>query len=347
MRSLVPGERGSADVFRSAAFRAWEDRASVRRKPARRLELPHEGCFFSPELYPVCDHPLVVARGPSARRFLLIRRLYDYLHFTTELETLAVIPVATMISRGHSGLPLSRQMRGDAYKIVTDEAYHAQFSYDLGVDVSHVTGVERPASLPAPAFLGRLDDVRAQVPWNLRGIEALLFSIVSETLISGVLGELPGDTRLPKAVRDLIRDHAEDEGRHHAYFRTVLRALWDVLTPRERTEVAGLVPAVIYAFLEPDYREVMDSLEAVGLPAHEVEQVVRESFHPEAVAQDVAAGAAPVLQYLRDLGAFEEESTVEAFAAAGLWAGGVAPGRPPRGGTAVSSDATLAQTGSQ
>ena len=308
--------RDSDHQFRSTAFRLWEDRASVRRKPQRRLGEPHDGPYFSPELYPIAGHPLVLEHG--AQDFLLIRRLYDYLHFTTELETQAVIPVASMISRGRSGLPVSKGMRADAYKIVTDEAWHAHFSFDLAEDVGNATGVPQPDRCDAPAFLRRLDGIRARVPAPLLGLEALLFSIVSETLISGVLSELPRDDRLPKPVRDLIRDHAEDEGRHHAYFRTVLRALWQVLTPAERLDVTLLVPAVIYAFLEPDYQETAAALQTIGLSTGQVQQVIGETWPGEVVARDVAAGAAPVLRYLEDLGAFESRRAVEAFAAAGL-----------------------------
>ncbi len=310
--------RDSDHEFCSTAFRLWEERASVRRKPQRRLGEPHDGPYFSPELYPISEHALVGECGPGAQAFLLIRRLYDYLHFTTELETQAVIPVASMISRGRSGLPVSKSMRGDAYKIVTDEAWHAQFSYDLAEDVCKATGVAQPARREAPAFLQRLDGIRTRVPAHLLGLEALLFSVVSETLISGVLSELPRDERLPKPVRDLIRDHAEDEGRHHAYFRTVLRALWQVLTPPERLEVTVLVPSVIYAFLEPDYQETATALETIGLSAVQIEQVIGETWPSEVVARDVAAGASPVLRYLDDLGVFESQCAVEAFASTGL-----------------------------
>lgn len=316
---LVPGLRESSHIHRSAAFRRWEDRASVRRKPQRHLLDVDEGLYFSPELHPVSQHPLVSARGPKASTFLLVRRLYDYLNFTTELESLAVIPVATSISRGRSGLPLSGAMRGDAFKIVTDEAWHAQFSYDLAVEVSEATGIPIPSRERAPAFLCRLDEVRQQVPSRLVGIEALLFCIVSETLISGVLSEIPRDERLPKAVRDLVRDHAEDEGRHHAYFRVVLRALWEVLSPTEKHSLSLLIPQIIYAFLEPDYGQTSEALAAVGMSASEIEQCIGEAWTPASIAASVASGARPIIRYLAELGALEGREVQECFTESGLW----------------------------
>lgn len=329
LKSLLPGDRDSTEQFRSTVFQRWEDRASVRRKPHRRLTEPHDGPYFSPELHAVCAHPLVTARGPKAQRFLLVRRLYDYLHFTTELETLAVIPVATALSRGRAGLPISKRMRADAFKIVTDEAWHAQFSYDLAENVSAATGIEMPERTRTPAFVRRLDEVRERVPDHLIGVEALLFAIVSETLISGLLSDLPHDNRLPKAVRDLVRDHAEDEGRHHAYFRTVLRATWAVLTPRERDDLSPLLPDVIYAFLEPDYQETVDALSAIGLSVIEIEQVIREAWPEDLVSREIALASSPLLRYLEDLGALDSNRTIEAFEASGLWTPDRARDRPP------------------
>src|SRR4029079_18312949 len=181
-----------------------------------------------PELMPVVGHPLVVDRGPGVVERLLVGRLYQYLHFTTELEELAVVPVVSKIARGRAGIALSPAMCADAFNIATDETWHAQFSYDLMRQVQWLTAVPwRPPELPL--FVDRLDEVRQRLDPEIRGVEALLFAIVSETLISSILSDLPRDRRLPTAVREVVADHAEDEGRHHAYFRGVLRVLWSSL----------------------------------------------------------------------------------------------------------------------
>src|SRR5262249_50042800 len=96
---LVPGDPGSRHppLPYTSPFERWDDLASVRQKP--RPEIPGPGgpeqLWFPPEMYPVALHPLVVAKGEATVRRLLLRRLQDYLSFTTELENFAVIPVAT------------------------------------------------------------------------------------------------------------------------------------------------------------------------------------------------------------------------------------------------------------
>ncbi len=227
------------------------------------------------------------------------------------------MPVAGKISRGRAGLDLPERMQADAFMIVTDEAWHAQFSYDFARQIQTRTGVLIGQS-DTPAFVGRLDAVREHMPADVRGLEGLLFAIVSETLVSGILADIPRDTRLPTAVRELVRDHAEDEGRHHVYFRTLLRHLWPVLAPAQRRAVGPLLPAIIFAFLEPDYLQAGRALRLCGLTAAETEQVLFESWPDEQVARQTAASAAVLIRYFRGIGALEDPGTLAAFQESGL-----------------------------
>ncbi|RPF41841.1 para-aminobenzoate N-oxygenase AurF [Streptomyces sp. Ag109_G2-6] len=302
-------------------FERWDALASVRRRPRRDFEGKDPGhFFFPPELYPVVLHPMVASRGEGVVRGLLLQRLYDYLDFTTELENLAVIPVATKISRGRSGLNLPEHMRADAHKIVTDEAWHAQFSDDFARQIATSTGSARlgAENSAGPSFVTRLDELRDQLPHALRGVEGLLFGIVSETLISGILSDIPRDDRLPSAVRELVRDHAEDEGRHHVYFRSVLRHLWPALTPSERRDVGPLVPGAIHAFLEPDYDRAAYHLGGIGLSRDEIDQVISESWPAHQVRHDISAAASQLTRYFAEVGALDDVRTRDSFAQAGL-----------------------------
>ncbi|MFF3216345.1 diiron oxygenase [Streptomyces sp. NPDC002886] len=314
------GARPRAGEYTSR-FERWDALASVRRRPRREFEGEGTGSlFFPPELYPVVKHPMVASRGEAVVRGLLLQRLYDYLDFTTELENLAVIPVATKISRGRSGLGLPEHMRADAHKIVTDEAWHAQFSDDFVRQITSSTGCPRLGveGSEGPSFVTRLDELRERLPHALRGVEALLFAIVSETLISGILSDIPRDDRLPSPVRELVRDHAEDEGRHHVYFRSVLRYLWPALTPSERRAVGPLVPGAIHAFLEPDYGRAASHLAGIGLKREEIDQVISESWPAHEVRRDISGAASQLTRYFAEVGALDDVRTLSSFEEAGL-----------------------------
>ncbi|WP_433616687.1 diiron oxygenase [Dactylosporangium sp. CA-139114] len=305
----------SAAPYRSG-FAGWYERASVRSKPRRMLE-GGEPVYFSPELVPIAAHPLVLERGEQAVRQILVHRLFTYLHFTTELEQVAVLPVASAIARGRAGIDLPEQMRSDAYKIVTDEAWHAQFSYDLVRQVEAETGIHLP-ELPLPAFIGRLDTIASTLPDRMRGLTALLFCIVSETLISAILSDLPRDSRLPSAVREVVRDHAVDEGRHHTYFKDMLSRLWPELSVAEQRIVGPAVPQIIDAFLRPDLAALVPGLTRIGLTAEECRGVIAESTPEHLIRRDIAAAARPATRYFTEVGALDHSRTREAFESAGL-----------------------------
>jgi P-aminobenzoate N-oxygenase AurF len=297
-------------------FANWHQRASVRVKPQHILS-SQDGLFFPPELVPVVAHPSVVALGEAAMRRLLVHRLYQWLHFTVELEAVTVLPVAARIGRGRCGVTLPPRMLADAFKIVTDEAWHGQFSYELLAQVMVDTKV--PPCLPdTPRFIRRLERLRRHIDPDLSGVEDLLFATVSETLISSILSDLPRDRRLPEAVREAAADHAQDEGRHHAYFAQLLRHVWPALSRDQRRRFGPLLPELICAFLEPDYRSMRWALSDCGVPDAELDRVVEESYPDGAVRAAVAQAARSTVSYFADVGALDEPRTRDAFAAQGL-----------------------------
>ncbi|GAA5014726.1 diiron oxygenase [Kitasatospora paranensis] len=297
-------------------FRTWERVATVRNSPTRELGESGE-LYFSPELVPALSHPILEQAEPHIREAVLVHRLYEYLKFTIDLEQSAVIPVTGHISRGMSGLDLPEPMRLDAFKIVTDEAWHAQFTYEIMRAVRQRTRIT-PAIPETPTFTVELARIHEELPTQIRGLDEMLFAIVSETLISSILDELPKDERLPRGVRDMVADHAVDEAKHHSYFSTLLRHLWPAMTPKERAMAGPYIPRLIFAFLEPDYTSAALGLRASGLTGDQVDQVLSDVYTREKVVSDVRRSAAPTLQYFFETGALEHGATLEAFEEAGL-----------------------------
>lgn len=314
-----PAEHTSA-VLRPGEYRSkfdrWERRASVRSRP-QRIVTGDDSIYFPPELFPPANHQLVVDRGEDLVRRLLVHRFYAYMDFTIELEQFAVIPVCTHISRNRVGIFMPARMREDAFKINTDESWHAQFSFDVVRQVELRTAI--PATLPdLPQFVVRINEVRRRIDSDLHGIDRLIFAIVSETLISALLSELPKDQRLPAGVRDLVGDHAEDERRHHAFFTDLLYHVWPTLSRDQRSRIGPWIPELITAFLEPDYLATTYALHEVGLTPREIDQVMTESYPADAVSRSISVGARATIKHFSRVGALSDGPTMEAFDRAGL-----------------------------
>ncbi|MFB6719447.1 diiron oxygenase [Kribbella sp. NPDC056345] len=294
---------------------AWDLRSSVRSRPRRVLsdggELP---LFYSPELTRPAGHKLVVDRGPDDVGELLTRKLYSYLDFTTVLEQEIVNPVVLRLSRDAFGLKLSEEMRFDAHKIYCDEAYHALFSVDVKRQVESISGVVAP-TMAEPAFARTIRALKTTLRPDLVDLCA---SVVSETLISGTLTQIPQDQRVAGFVRETLADHAEDERTHHAYFAQLMEIGWPQLDP-ESQQLAGPVFAdLILAFLRPDLTAYRQMLTAMGFGERAAHAIVAESHPEDELLADVRRGARATLGLLRRTGVLRSARTADYFHLTGL-----------------------------
>src|SRR5207248_2537409 len=170
-----------------------------------------------------------------------------------------------LVRLGRSGLRESTGLRLDAFKVYCDEGYHALYSLDLAEQVATTTGISIP-DWDFGGFAARLDTTAEELLPGEPVLAQLLQAVVFETLITGVLNELPNDTSVITTVRELARDHARDEGRHHRFFARFFHELWTNLDTDLRVRVALAMPALIEDCLTWDVHPVARSLAAAGLP---------------------------------------------------------------------------------
>jgi P-aminobenzoate N-oxygenase AurF len=300
-------------------FTNWNSRASVRNKPLRILGEHLDGkVFFPPELVPGIDHAAVKAvTTPELEQRILMHRLHAYLTFTTDLEQLVVNPVTQLLSREKLGFDLPKPMLRDAFRICTDESWHALFSDDLADQIIEATG-EKPVGLPRPRFLTELDRISAGEDAGIRGLTSLFFTVVSETLISAILCGIPHDARVITAVRETVADHAEDEGRHHAFYAKFFEYAWHQLGPAQRAAVGPLLPEFIVAFLAPDGAALSAILAVAPLDADTVRGVVEESTPTAQVQAAVRRAASSTLRMFTHNHVLDDRRTHERFAELGL-----------------------------
>jgi hypothetical protein len=298
----------------------WDARASVRVKP-RRLVLQEEEemgkVFFSPELVPVSQHDLVRQFGWHAVREMQVCHLYRYLDFTTELELEVINTVSKDIALGRLDLELPEVMRADAFKLCTDEAHHAYFSDDIKRQVVLATGVA-PERGSHPYFLKKLRAIQKSLPPEYYALSELLFTVVSETLISSILADIPKDERVVTAVREIVADHAEDEGRHSAYFSQFFGFLWPQLSDTQRGVLGPLLPHFILAFLQPDYDAIRRSLSRLPLEREQIETVLDQTYPRQLVVENAKDAAAVTLRLLEHKNVMADPRIVDEFRACGL-----------------------------
>jgi len=298
-------------------FRTWDQQSWVRAKPRRAANFVPELSFFSEDLSILFTHSAIIGAPSSIKRDLLIQQLYIYLKFTVWLELGPVNEVCDLLRR-EDFLPwLPAEMKADAFKIYVEEGGHAEMSHTLIREVQAYTQVS-PAILPKPAFLDTLDELVVSEEPEYHSLIKLLFVIISETLITGTLNKLPNDAKVQEPIRGLVKDHANDESRHHLYFRTLFEYLWPRLPRALRLKMGQLLPEMIMTFLAPDRRALLAVLELYREQFDAPSRVVEEIISAPRTMAGIEASARPTLIMLRQNGVFDEPRIKNSFEQCGF-----------------------------
>ncbi|MEU9984714.1 diiron oxygenase [Streptomyces sp. NPDC050856] len=299
--------------------RDWYSRSGVRTGPRRLLrdELRSGQLYFPPALMPYAGHPLVRGLPDERRQALFARHLFQYLDFTAQFETQVVNRATERIAGGRSGVAVDEGTRLDAYRIYCDEGYHALYSLDVVQQVSRACGVA-PIPYEFGSFRDRLDAVGEEALPGEPALAQLLQVVVFETLVTAILADVPKDRRVLTVVRDIVRDHARDEGWHHAFFSEFFRRLWTQFPASLRTRVARCLPELIRSSLLPDLRPVRAALVAAGLTRGGAEEVVRDCYPRDGVEAGIRAAARHSVRLFTETGVLQVPGGHEAFDAAAL-----------------------------
>ncbi|UCM88204.1 diiron oxygenase [Streptomyces marincola] len=297
----------------------WYEAAGVRGGVRRVFHAETEAgrVFFPEALVPHLDHPEVRALPPHAVRELTVRHLYQFLHATTHLETRVVNGAAEPVANGRAGMDFPTGLRMDAFKVYCDEGYHALYSLDLADQIARVTGIPVP-DVDYGGFVTALQAAGQALLPDDPLLAGQLQAVVFETLITAVLNEVPQDPCVVSTVRDLMRDHARDEGRHHRFFSAFFLELWARLDRHRRIAAGRALPAMIRAALDWDLGPVHTSLRLAGLDEERSRAVLADAYGESAVTARIRTVSRATVRLAAQAGAFDLPGVPEAFAAHGL-----------------------------
>ena len=285
-------------------FREWATSAKVRSPLAVESAEGNDwvrGLLFTPELVPCVAHPLVQERGHEATRWLLAQALYANLEFTQVLEHQVVNSAVYTIARGESGFSMPAEMTTDAWNILVDESFHGKLTADLSRLAEARTGIRKRVA-KSPAFYLRLQRELARADASIKPLLPLFFCAISETLITRTLVEIPRDPRVMDAVRQVMKDHAEDESKHHRFFASFLAEAWPQLSERMKQRIGPLLPTFMSIFIDADIAGMRGHLREIGLSDRQADEVIDECYCDRKLANARRNGAKASISTLRRIG---------------------------------------------
>lgn len=310
---------GSLELSDSATANSWYERAGVRRAPRRITETDeteHAKLFFPTELVPHLCHEAVTALDADQRRYLNAQYLYQWLDFTSHFEVAVVNRATQRIAEGTAGVEVPTESRMAAFQIYVDEGYHSLYSLDVRAQLERTSGIPALPYDFAP-FLTQLDSVGDELP-ELRRLVELLQVVVFETLITAILLDIPNDRRVKTLVRDTVRDHAIDEGRHHSYFSKFFAQLWQQLPESVHATIAPFLPELIVRSLTPNIRSSELALRRVGLSDSLVTEILADSYHPSSTIGYIRGASSRTVTLLERCGVIDVPGAADVFDSFGL-----------------------------
>lgn len=327
LKDLPPLGLDAADATQS-----WYARAGVRSAPRRNVVSSADLLgkrFFPDHLVPHFRHEALRDIDEQRHRYLSAQFLFQWLDFTAHFEVSVVNRVAQRIATGTAGFDVSAASRLAAFQIYVDEGYHSLYNLDIRQQLEAASGL---AALPFEfgSFLARLDSIGGNIP-EYRELLQLMQVIVFETSVTSILVDIPKDDSVVKVVREVVRDHAIDEGRHHSYFAALFRSLWSQLPSAVRSTIALCLPELVVHSLAPYFKSSELALRAVGLPADVTSGVIADSYSAAASLAYVRAASARTISLFEHCGVLDTPGSEDRFREFGLLptrqSGIIGPGR--------------------
>ena len=239
----------------------------------------------------------------------MAQHFYRFCTFTERLELEAVIPACTRLRFGDLPFAVPIALSRDAGRVIIDEAWHAECADEVAGRVQQQIGVV-PCQQRKPAFLHVLRIIKGSLPEQHHWLVDLVFTEVSETLISGSLNRVPRDEQVLATIREVLEEHRReetepldpgpDDGGHVA------------TAEPGGSRRGGAVVRDLYRGL-PAARHPGGTGRAgvVGFTAGDAKRIVDETHGKAILSQDLWQSATPTVRFMRQHGLLEHAATQE------------------------------------
>jgi hypothetical protein len=306
-------------------FDDWDTTSAVRSKlntysmrPEQLNSELKDKRWFLPAGTPILSHPLLKNIDQTQEQYLLGRFILQFLEYGTVMEHEFVNTILIELALGESGIPLPDRMRTDAFKIYTDEAYHACFNLEASQQMHDYIGL--PMSDAWPLQNCRLNGLRKLIPQENSKEKFLVrfaIAVISETIAAKELVESMQGI-VVESIYNIFNDHAEDERKHCMYFTTLLEVVWEHFSSEERIYLGKIFPKILKAFVDINKIALFDALEKIEIDRDSAEIIINDSYPENFTIQRALSVASVTFRVFTRLGVFNLPGVREAFSNEGF-----------------------------
>ena len=255
---------------------SWEERATIRTRPRRRLE--DDGKL----IFPISRQPLVmgatfIRECAHLQHFVLAQSLYKFINDVVIFETEIVDKTARSIAKDNFAIRFPFACRYDAMTVVVDEDYHALVAMDYMQQTIELTGIE-PIALPTEIELSRsIPKALAMAPEHLKAAVELICVAIAENTLTNDVAAFARDDSVKTSVKGLMADHLADEGRHSGFWVKLTRIYWSTASEEDKRVLASIMPVFLGEYLTNEIQQGFDFALIEQLPVNpSVKAALRE-----------------------------------------------------------------------
>ncbi|MGB4967764.1 MAG: diiron oxygenase [Candidatus Saccharimonadales bacterium] len=299
-------------------FNEWNSKASVRSRPQRHFIKNDCHYLFSPSLFPIIKNSKICSGGEEVKKILLAQKLYSYLSFTDQLEIEIVLPACYNIINLKNNIEFEPSITHDARLIATDEAYHAFFCNLFLQEICTEINI-KPINYKKPIFINSVNSLLSkESDLYYKDIIRIFCAFISETLITNTLSQIPKDSSVIQSVRELVKDHADDEFRHHRFFSFIIKVIWPHISYEKQCLIGCSIPQLIIDYLYPDTSQIVEWIVSIGFSIEEANLIIGDTFKHKDILSYIKEAARPTLHHLRVCGFLENPIIYQSFNDYGL-----------------------------
>jgi hypothetical protein len=306
-------------------FDDWDATSAVRSKlntynmrPEKLNSELKDKRWFLPAGTPILSHPLLKNIDQTQEQYLLGRFILQFLEYGTVMEHEFVNTILAELALGESGIPLPDRMRTDAFKIYTDEAYHACFNLEATQQMRDYIGLSMSDAWPLQNC--RLVGLRKLIPQENSKEKFLVrfaIAVISETIAAKELVESMQGI-VVESIYNIFNDHAEDERKHCMYFTTLFEVVWERFSAEERVYLGKIFPKILKSFVDINKIALFDALEKIEIDRDTAEIIINDSYPENFTIQRALSVASVTFRVFTRLGVFNLPGVREAFSNEGF-----------------------------
>ena len=220
---------------------SWDTSSSVRSKSETYdliLDDSTSQNWHLPNYSGILQHKAFSEITETDKRFVMGTQLLEFVTKQARFEIDCVNVVASNLALNKYPFEISSDLKLDAFKIYTDEGYHAYFTQKVANQIRDFYGIDEiDLTKYIDNFFIKVQKIGSKVEAKHQYLSMLALVIVGENqIVSDITNEMKKIVYEP--IRVLFRDHAIDEAFHAKFFSILLELILPQLSASEK-EILG------------------------------------------------------------------------------------------------------------